>query len=381
MGSPTRDSTAAPALPVTARGAAATGRPLRRLVRILGLLATGAGLALGLGACTRTSASVEGRDIASLYQVMLVVVIAIFVLVEGTIVWSLLRYRRRRDDPSLPPQTHGHRPLEIVWTVVPVLIVLAVYGLSLETLGKVEAKAADPLVVDVHGYQWYWEFDLPAQGVHVSGIGTEPELVLPVQQPIRFRLETDNVIHSFFVPTFLFKRDVIPGVVNQFDVTIAEAGTYAGQCAEFCGAGHADMRFRIRAVSETEFQSWVEKQRASPSPGAPTPSPSGSAAPGVSPSPGGAGTTIPLVAKNIAFGTTTLTAPANTPFTIDFDNEDAGVLHNVQIKDASGASVFRGDLVTGPKTATYAVPALPPGTYTFLCDVHPTTMTGTLTVR
>jgi plastocyanin len=114
--------------------------------------------------------------------------------------------------------------------------------------------------------------------------------------------------------------------------------------------------------------------------GGPAPSPSGSPAPGASPSPGG-GATIPLVAHNIAFGTTSLTAPANTPFTIAFDNEDAGIPHNVQIKDASGASVFRGELVTGPTKVDYQIPALAPGTYTFICDVHPTTMTGTITVR
>jgi cytochrome c oxidase subunit 2 len=310
---------------------------------------------------------------------MLVVVAAIFLLVEGTIVWSLLRYRRRRGDTTLPPQTHGHRGLEIVWTVIPTLVVLGLYVLSLETLGKVEAKAADPVEVDVHGYQWYWEFDLPQQGVHVSGIGTEPELVLPVKQPIRFRLETDNVIHSFFVPAFLFKRDLNPGTVNEFDVTIDEPGTYGGQCAEFCGAGHADMRFRIRAVSAAEFQAWVDKQRAAGSP-APTSSAGPSAAPAASAG-SSAGPTINLAAHNIAFGTTSLTAPANTPFTIAFDNEDAGIPHNVQIKDASGASVFRGELVTGPTKVDYQIPALAPGTYTFICDVHPTTMTGTITVK
>lgn len=339
-------------------------------------------LALAAAGCTRSSATVEGRDIASLYAVMLVVVGLIFVLVEGTIVWSLLRYRRRPGDTSLPPQVHGHRGLEILWTVIPILIVLGVYGVSLETLGKVEAKAPDPVVVDVHGYQWYWEFDLPAQGVHVSGIGTEPELVLPVNEPIRFRLQTDNVIHSFFVPAFLFKRDLVPGAVNEFDVTIDEPGTYAGQCAEFCGAGHADMRFRIRAVSAPEFEAWVAAQRsgASPGPGSASPSPGSSAAASASPGPE-AGPTIQLVAHNIAFQETTLSAPADTPFTIAFDNQDASVPHNVQIKDASGKSVFQGQIVTGPTQVSYQVPALTPGTYTFICDVHPTTMTGTLTVK
>jgi cytochrome c oxidase subunit II len=362
----------APRSPAKGRGPAAR---LRQVAPGLASL----GLAITVAACTRESASAQGRDIAALYGVMLVVVAAIFLFVEGTIIWSILRYRRRPDDPSLPPQTHGHRGLEIVWTVIPILIVLGVYALSLETLGKVEAKAADALPVDVHGYQWYWEFDLPQQGVHVSGIGTEPELVLPVNQPIRFRLETDNVIHSFFVPAFLFKRDLIPGSVNEFDLTIDDPGTYAGQCAEFCGAGHADMRFRIRAVSSAEFQAWVESQRASASPSSPA-GPAPSAAPSGSPSPG-AGPTINLVARNVSFATTSLTAPANTPFTIAFDNEDPSVPHNVQIKDAGGSSVFRGEIVTGPVQIAYQIPALAPGTYTFVCDVHPTTMTGTLTVK
>jgi cytochrome c oxidase subunit 2 len=360
-------------------------RLLRPVTRLVGLALVG----LLAGACAETPATQQGREISSLYAVMLVVVAGLFILVEGLIIWSLLRYRRRRDDPTLPPQIHGHRGLEYLWTVIPILIVLGLYVLSLQTLGKVEARSADPAVtVDVYGYQWYWEFKLPDEGVDVRGIGTTPELVLPVGQPIRFRLHSDNVIHSFFVPAFLFKRDLIPGIDNEFDLTIDDPGTYAGQCAEFCGAGHADMRFTIRAVTPAEFQAWVAqvKAGASPSPGAsaaPSPAASGAPSPAASaaPSPVASAAVLRLVAHNITFDTKELQAPANQPFTIDFDNQDPTVIHNVEIRDASGKTVFNGDLVTGPKEVTYSVPALSPGSYTFLCTVHPNVMFGTLTVK
>ena len=198
-------------------------------------------------------------------------------------------------------------------------------------------------------------------------------LFLPVGEPIQIDLRSEDVIHAFYVPKFLFKRDVVPGKLNTFDFTVDEAGTYRGQCAELCGTFHGSMVFDVHAVDRPTFDAWVaeqiDKARATP---APPPSGGPSGAP--------AGTVVPLSAQNIAFSTATLQAPAGQPFTIDFKNDDASVPHNVEIQDASGAVKFKGDTITGVAETQYPVDALPAGDYKFLCTVHPN-MTGTLTVQ
>lgn len=346
--------------------ASPTGRPIARL----GALAI---LALLLGGCSvafpAAGATTQGKDVRSLYDIVLIPVAIIFVLVEGLIVWSVVRYRRRdRDD--LPKQIHGNTAIELTWTILPTILVLVVFVLSMQTLGKVDAKAANPdLTVDVHAFQWYWNFDYPDENLSVSGLGKTGELVLPVNRSIHLRLHSDNVIHSFYVPLFLFKRDVIPGVDNSFDITITDPGTYSGQCAEFCGIGHADMKFEIRAVPGAEFDSWIRQQQQAAS--SPTPAPSL----------GAGATTLGVSASTTSsFEQSTLEAPAGQPFAIAFDNEEAATPHDVAIKDPSGTIRFQGDIVTGPAQVTYVVPALPAGAYTFFCAVHPN-MHGTLTIK
>ena len=111
-----------------------------------------------------------------------------------------------------------------------------------------------PVSVKVEGFQWQWRFTYEGKNVVITGEpGQPPELVLPVGEDIHFDLQSDDVIHSFYIPAFLFKRDVIPGVHNTFDLTIDQAGTYSGQCAEFCGLYHDQMLFSIRAVPPADF--------------------------------------------------------------------------------------------------------------------------------
>ena len=196
----------------------------------------------------------------------------------------------------------------------------------------------------------------------------------PAGRTVQLTLTSRDVIHAFYVPQFLFKRDVVPGRVNQFDFTVnsADAGqTFRGQCAELCGAGHRIMLFDVHALAPADFDAWLKARIAE---GNATPPPPPSGEPG--------GQVLLISAANVTFEQTSLTAPADQPFQIEFDNKDTGVPHNVTIHrdSATGEEVFKGDIFPGPEKRAYAVPALPAGPYAFVCTVHPT-MTGTLTVE
>jgi cytochrome c oxidase subunit 2 len=326
--------------------------------------------------------SVQGKAIRDLYDTVFVIAVAIFLLVEGLIIWTVLRYRRKPGDDELPPQTHGNNLAEVTWTLIPTAIVIFMFVISWQTLNSVEATSAQPnLKVRAVAGQFQWSFDyLPADAQFdtkplftvTAPEGPDGGLTLPAGQTTHLYLFSNDVIHAFYVPQFLFKRDVVPGVQNQFDLDIpaSDAGqTYRGQCAELCGVGHRIMVFEVHAVAPADFQAWQEKQIAAAN-ATPPPAPSGAAA----------GPSIPLVAQGIKFDQSTLTAPA-TGFTIQFDNRDAATPHDVDILDANGQKVFESKAFPGPAKQDLPVPPLPAGTYKFECSIHPTLMFGTLTVQ
>jgi cytochrome c oxidase subunit 2 len=193
----------------------------------------------------------------------------VFVVVAGLLVWSMIRYRRRGDD--LPQQVHGNNKLELTWTLIPLLLVIVLFVVTIQGQDRSLEKAARPaLEVDVLAFQWSWRFAYEGQGVEVVGSpGNVPELVVPVGQPVRFRLRSADVVHSFYVPRTLFKRQAIPGRTTEFDLTFEKVGTYQGHCVQFCGLAHADMLFRVRVVSPGEFQSWLAQASRSGSPSQP----------------------------------------------------------------------------------------------------------------
>ena len=200
-------------------------------------------------------------------------------------------------------------------------------------------------------------------------------MYVPAGQTIQLQLfvRPNDVIHAFYVPQFLFKRDVVPGRVTAFDFTVnaSDAGqTFRGQCAELCGVGHMEMLFDVKAVTPTEFEAWLDGKVAEAK-ATPAPPPSG-----------GAGAAVKLSAFGVKYEQTAISAPANAPFRIDFENKDPAIPHNVSIHKGSptGEEVFKGEIFPGVATKTYNVPALPAGAYAFVCTVHPT-MTGTLTVQ
>jgi cytochrome c oxidase subunit II len=349
-----------------------------RRVRLIGILLLAVLALAGCGSLTPVTE--QGRDIQGLYNILFVAAAVVFVLVEGAIVFAVVRYRRRGD--MLPPQFHGNNLLEVVWTVVPLLIVATLFVLGWGVLNRVDAKADNPRVtVNIVGFQWQWQFTyqgervpLPAdqkpQDLTIKGtISKPPVMWLPVGEPIRFTTEAQDVIHSFYVRAFLFKRDAFPGHLNTFDLTITTPGDYGGQCTEYCGLAHQAMRFTVRAVSRPEFEAWLagaKKQAASGCPADPDPR--------------------AIAAKDISFNKDCLAGPLNRPFQISFDNQEA-VYHNVVFfrgKDADAPPILPAGetpLFPGPRTVAYRLPALKAGSYFFHCQAHPGAMQGQLVVR
>ena len=259
---------------------------------------------------------------------------------------------------------------------------LFLFVISWQTLNSVEAVSPKPdLAVRAVARQFSWSFEyLPADAkVDTKAVfavsqqdGPEGGLFVPAGKTIHMYLESPDVIHAFYVPQFLFKRDVIPGVHNQFDLEIpaGDAGeTYRGQCAELCGIGHRTMTLDVHVLAPADFQTWYDKQVAAAN-ATPAPAPSGAAA----------GPPIPLTAQGIKFDQSSLSGPA-AGFTIHFDNKDNQIPHDVDILDSSGKKVVDNKDFPGPAAKDYPIPALPAGTYKFECSIHPSQMFGTLTVQ
>ena len=199
----------------------------------------------------------DGRLILDLLVPVLWIALVIFVLVEGFLVFSMIKYRHRPGNEDIPVQVHGDTRLEIIWMVVPALIVAVLAVMTFKTMAvQAEEPGSGALIVEVNANQWWWEFTYPGLGVVTAN-----ELYLPVGQEVDVRLSSNDVIHSFWLPRLAGKLDVVPGVVNRMKFTPEETGEYHGQCAEFCGIAHAQMRIKAIVVTPAEFDRWVEMQR------------------------------------------------------------------------------------------------------------------------
>lgn len=224
------------------------------LIIVAGLLA---GCEARFGA--QSGSTKQGEHILDLWRVMVVIALVILALVVGLVVWCVVRYRRR--SAQIPTQRQYHIPIEVIYTTVPFLVLAVMVGLSWRTQNEVDALAPRPaVVIEATGFQWQWQFVYPNAGVTVTGLPDKRAvMVIPVDETVRIRLTSRDVIHSMFVPEFLFKRDAIPGVVNRFDFTATTPGRYVSRCAEFCGLDHAQMLFDVEVVPRSEFDRWVER--------------------------------------------------------------------------------------------------------------------------
>jgi cytochrome c oxidase subunit II len=187
--------------------------------------------------------------------------IGVGVLVWGLILFAAFAYRKRNDE--LPVQTRFNLPIEFLYTVAPFAIIGALFYWTVVNQNEILDESAEPdLTVSVIGQQWSWTFNYLDEDVYDIGTTTErPTLYLPVDQTVRFELDSPDVIHSFWIPAFYMKMDVIPGRTNSFQVTPNREGTYAGKCAELCGIYHARMLFDVEVVSDAEYQQQMTELR------------------------------------------------------------------------------------------------------------------------
>jgi cytochrome c oxidase subunit 2 len=233
------------------------------------------------------------RDVAYLFAILIWLGTAVFVFVEAILLYALIRYRRRRRGAAAPRQVHGNTTLEILWTIIPAVVLVFIAVPTVRTIFRTQARPRPgALEVTVIGHQWWWEFRYPqftAPGVggRVDTLVTANELYLPVGRTVNFTLKTTDVAHSFWVPQLGGKRDVLPNHTNYiwFTPDSVDANAWNGFCAEYCGASHANMHFRAFTVSAQDFEGWTRYQLgpAAFDPGPPTPRPGGPAVPPVPP--------------------------------------------------------------------------------------------------
>ncbi|WP_344771632.1 cytochrome c oxidase subunit II [Aeromicrobium panaciterrae] len=243
---------------------------------------------LALSACSpkgdhdleRLGLPVAGSDRSqSMWELWLggwIAVLVVFVLVFGLIVYAMVRYRRRSDD-EVPVQIRYNLPIEALYTFAPVIIVAVFFFHTVTSQNEMLEKVDNPdHTIEVIGSKWQWGFnylDESAVSEDVFEVGTpeDPtELWLPVDESVRFNLKSPDVIHSFWVPEFYFKLDVVPGRVNSFDMTPTREGVFTGRCAELCGLYHSRMIFKVHVVSRADYDAHLKELEAAGDTGRPT---------------------------------------------------------------------------------------------------------------
>lgn len=211
-----------------------------------------------------TSASEEMDRIEFVYWFATVICIAIFALVMAVIIYSMMAFRAPPEDESDGPSIHGHTGLEIAWTVVPAILVIAVGVVSAVVLSQNGNAGTNPLTIKVFAQQFAWRFEYPDD----KGVKSY-ELVMPVGRGINFEMQSADVIHSFWIPEMGQKQDLVPGITTHLVVTPKRIGTFTLVCTELCGLGHATMRGPVRVLSQQDFAAWVKEQQVGGSKGDP----------------------------------------------------------------------------------------------------------------
>jgi cytochrome c oxidase subunit 2 len=249
-----------------------------RAARFARLAVLGGALTLALTGCSVREAvrfgwpdggvTPQSHQMFDLWVASVIAALVVGAFVWGLIFWCVIRYRRRSDE--LPPQTRYNLPIEILYTVTPFLIISVLFYYTAVIQTDVNRVRPNPdVTVQVDAFKWNWKFTYPGvkapDGTDVSTVGADdyiPVLVLPVNKRVRFVEHSNDVIHSFWVPELLFKRDVFPGsVTNVWETTIEQTGSYVGHCAELCGTYHSMMNFEVRVVSAEQYQAYLKDRQ------------------------------------------------------------------------------------------------------------------------
>lgn len=246
---------------------------LRRSARLAKLATIGV-VVLAASGCTGEAAKWErggwpapvtkqGRDALHLWQGALIASLVVGGLVLVMIVGAAILFRRRTPD-QMPRQVRYNLPIEVLYTFIPIVVVSVLFYFTAIGENREDNINNRPAVqIGVVGFQWDWQFNYLRQGLSVTGRpGEPPTLVIPTERQIHFYLTSPDVIHSFWVVPFLFKRDVIPGHPNEFEVTVTSAGLFQGRCAEYCGVDHDRMTFLVRALPMPQYLSWLKQAKA-----------------------------------------------------------------------------------------------------------------------
>jgi len=278
----------------------------------------------------------QAAHVRTLYDVLLIASVPIFVLVETTVLYSVWRFRMRPGDEQRDgPPIHGNTVLEMVWTAVPALLIVSLCTYAYTVLRSNEASKKSEMAVIVTERQFAFEFS------YVQGARTvvSPQLYIPQGRPIVFRLRSLDVVHSFFVPEFSEKLDAVPGITTTLRVTPTKLGTFPAECTELCGAGHALMRATVHVVTPAAFQAWLSSQHANGTPpiGSPASSAAQSGASGAASTSGarsaGSGTSTSAGAQGSAAGSATSAAAGRAVFT---GSAGCGTCHTLAAAGTNG---------------------------------------------
>lgn len=216
--------------------------------------------------------------VSALWTGSWITLLGVGVITWAIIVWFAIVYRRRRGQTGLPVQLRYNMPIEIFYTIVPLILVLGLFAFTVRDQTAIETRYAQPqTVIDAYGKQWAWDFAYHDEQVYEQGVQAQlstdpsnagkveselPTLYLPVNKTTEIRLRTRDVNHSFWVIDFLYKKDMIAGQTNYWDFTPTRIGTFAGKCAELCGEYHSRMLFQVKVVSQADYDAHIETLRA-----------------------------------------------------------------------------------------------------------------------
>ena len=217
--------------------------------------------------------------IAGLWVTSWIVLLVVGLLTWGLLIWAIVAYRRRKGQTGLPVQLRYNMPIEVFYTIVPLILVIGFFAFTVRDQNAIEARYEQPEVrIEAFGKQWAWDFNYVDEDVYYTGIQAQldrspeaergsvdqeqlPTLYLPVGKKVEIELEARDVIHSFWVIDFLYKKDMIPGKTNYMSFVPEREGTYAGKCAELCGEYHSLMLFQVKVVSQAEYDAYVDSLR------------------------------------------------------------------------------------------------------------------------